>query len=175
MAKPPQLFPVDKEEQQVWFDPSLMTELLTLSLWVGPETLQRKSVCTHCVLIASLTTHRLQPQLRVGLMITADALPICLSISHSTFEQDMKIYLMYKSSSCNVICILYACIILIAIRNARKKIKKGPLLPVYACHIRTKLIINNPQLNLQNLMQTVKSERDTTRWYQGRMLLRSFG
>lgn len=37
-----------------------------------------------------------------------------------------------------------------------KKIKKGLLLPVYACHIRTKLIINNPQLNLQNLMQTVK-------------------
>lgn len=59
MAKPPQLFPVDKEEQQVWFDPSLMTELLTLLLCVGPETFQRKSVCTHCVLIASLTTHRL--------------------------------------------------------------------------------------------------------------------
>jgi len=59
MPEPPHLAPLDAEEQQLYSEPSLMTELLTLSLRESPDTLRRKPISAACIRdhVLSVTTH----------------------------------------------------------------------------------------------------------------------
>ena len=48
MPEPPQLAPLDVEEQRFYSELLLMTELLTLSLRESPATLRRKLISAAC-------------------------------------------------------------------------------------------------------------------------------
>ena len=48
-VEPPQLAPLHVEEQRLYSESLLMSELLTLSLRLSPDTLQRKLISAACI------------------------------------------------------------------------------------------------------------------------------